>query len=94
MDANGFNILWRYFAWANQTIAVFAFATIAVYMMKHKQPYPMALLPGMFYMFVIASFILNASIGFNLPWVASYVIAGVLTLLYAAAIVYYGKKSS
>ena len=94
MDANGFNILWRYFAWANQTIAVFAFATIAVYMMKHKQPYPMALLPGMFYMFVIASFILNASIGFNLPWMASYVIAGVLTLLYAAAIVYYGKKSS
>lgn len=94
MDANGFNILWRYFAWANQTIAVFAFATIATYMMKHKQPYLMALLPGMFYMFVITSFILNASIGFNLPWVASYVIAGVLTLLYAAAIVYYGKKSS
>lgn len=94
MDANGFNILWRYFAWANQTIAVFAFATIAVYMMKHKQPYLMALLPGMFYMFVVASFILNASIGFNLPWVASYAIAGVLTLLYAAAIVYYGKKSS
>ena len=36
MNADGFNILWRYFAWANQTIAVFAFAMIAIYMIKHK----------------------------------------------------------
>lgn len=34
MNADGFQILWRYFAWANQVIAVFAFAMIAVYMMR------------------------------------------------------------
>ena len=94
MNAGGFNVLWRYFAWANQTIAVFAFAMIAVYMMQNKQPYAMALVPGMFYMFIISSFILNAAIGFHLPWTASYILAGVLTVAYGAAIVLYGQKST
>lgn len=85
-------MLWRYFAWANQTIAVFAFAMIAIYMMRHKLPYGMALVPGMFYMFVISSFILNAAIGFNLSWTASYVAGGVLTVLYAVAVVLYERK--
>ncbi len=93
VNEGGFNILWRYFAWANQTIAVFAFAMISVYMMRHKQPFIMALLPGMFYMFVITSFILNAAIGFNLPWVISYSAAGVLTVVYAAAVIWYGRKT-
>lgn len=84
LNAGGFNVLWRYFAWANQTLAVFAFAMITVYMMRNDQPYIMALVPGMFYMFVISSFILNAAIGFNLPWPISYAIAGVLTAAFAA----------
>ena len=93
MNAGGFNILWRYFAWANQTIAVFAFAMITVYMMRNKQPFIMSLVPGMFYMFVISSFILNAAIGFNLPWSISYGIAGALTLAYGVALIYYGRKN-
>lgn len=93
VNSGGFNILWRYFAWANQTIAVFAFAMIAVYMMKSKKPFIMALLPGMFYMFVISSFILNASIGFGLSWTVSYIIAGVLTIIYGAGIIFAGRKA-
>lgn len=93
VNSGGFNILWRYFAWANQTIAVFAFAMIAVYMMKNKKPFIMALLPGMFYMFVISSFILNASIGFGLSWTVSYIIAGVLTVIYGAGIIFAGRKA-
>lgn len=92
MNTDGFNILWRYFAWANQTIAVFAFAMISIYMIRHNQPFVLSLIPGMFYMFVIASFILNAEIGFHLPWIASYIISGVLTATYAAAIIICGKK--
>lgn len=94
MNSGGFNILWRYFAWANQTIAVFAFAMITVYMMRHKQPFIMSLIPGMFYMFIISSFILNAAIGFNLPWNASYITGGILTVLYAIAVVYYGRRAT
>lgn len=94
VNAGGFNVLWRYFAWANQTIAVFAFAMISVYMMKNRRPFVMALVPGMFYMFIVSSFILNAAIGFNLPWVISYSVAGVLTAAYCGATVYCGMKSA
>lgn len=92
-NASGFSILWRYFSWANETIAVFAFAMITVYMIKHKLPYLMALLPGMFYMYIVSSYILNAKIGFGLDWTASYIGAGVLTLIYAAAVVDCGKRA-
>lgn len=93
MNSEGFNILWRYFAWANQTISVFAFAMIAIYMMSKKKPYILSLIPGMFYMFVISSFILNATIGFGLPWTISYIIAGILTIIYAATVLIKGHSA-
>lgn len=92
LNPNGFDVLWRYFAWANQTIAIFAFGMIAVYMIKKKKSFILALLPGMFYAMVIFSFILNAKIGFNLSWNISYIVAGVLTVLYAIFVVRCGKK--
>ena len=90
-DASGFAILWRYFAWANETIAVFAFAMIAIYMMKKNMPYLMALIPGTFYMYIISSYILHAKIGFNLDWTAAYILAAILSAGYAIGIVKLGK---
>lgn len=92
-NTEGFKLLWRYFAWANQTLAVFTFVVASIYMIQRKMPYLMALIPAMFYMFVITSFILNAHIGFNIPWLWSYIIGGVLALALGAAIIYFGKKN-
>jgi len=91
-DPSGFRVLWRYFSWANETIAVFAFAMITVYMMRNNLPYIMALIPGSFYMYVVCSYILNATIGFGLSWNMAYVIAGILTVLFVFALLKYGKK--
>ena len=93
-NANGFNLLWRYFAWSNETTAVFAFTMISVYMIKTKKPYLMALVPGMFYLFIVLSFILNAKIGFHLSWTLSYVIAGIAALAYGAVIAADGKNQN
>ena len=91
-NPSGFSVLWRYFSWANETIAVFAFAMITVFMIKHDMPYLMALLPGIFYMYIVAAYILNAPIGLGLPWTPTYIGAGVLTAVYAAATVMHGKR--
>ncbi len=82
LNANGFNILWRYFAWSNQTIGVFAFAMITVYLMKVKKAYFPALIPGMFYCFIVSSYILNAKIGFNIPLNLAYIISIVIVAAY------------
>lgn len=92
LSSDGFNILWRYFAFANQTIAVFTFAIITVYMIRKSKPYLMALVPGAFYTFIVTSFILNAKIGFNLSWTISYIIAGILTAMFIVSIIWYGKR--
>ena len=91
---DGFNILWRYFAWSNQTLSLFAFLAITVWMFENgKAKYCwVPLLPGAFYAFICSSFISNATIGFNLPWNIAYIIGVVFTIAYVALIVVYGKK--
>ena len=91
-NTSGFNVLWRYFSWANESIAVFTFAMISVYMIRSRKPYLMALIPGMFYMYVVSAYILSAQIGFNLSWPVTYIVSAVLTLAYGTAIVIYGRR--
>ncbi len=93
-NPEGFNILWRYFSWANETIAFFGFTVIAVYMKINNMPYIMALIPGAFYMYIISCYILSAKIGFNIPWNVSYVIAGALTVGYFLLVVLMKRKTS
>jgi carbon starvation protein CstA len=97
----GFNILWRYFAFTNQTIAVFALAMISVYLLIHGKNYLISLIPGMFYCFVVLSYIIHAPIGLGLEaklgmdpnsYMASYIAAAVLTAGYALFIRTYGTK--
>lgn len=86
-DSDGFNVLWRYFSWANETIAVFALTMITMYMAENRMPYVMALVPGAFYLFVVTSYILNARIGFNLPWDVANVLAGACACAYVVFLV-------
>ena len=76
-DANGFNVIWRYFGWANQTLSVFMFWTATVYLVLNKpgQYYLIALIPALFMTSVCTTFILVDKIGLGLPaatipWIA------------------------
>ena len=68
-DNNGFELIWRYFGWSNQTIATFMLWTITVYLVqaKGKQWYLVTLLPACFMTAVVTTYILIAKIGFNVP---------------------------
>ena len=88
--ANGgrFIMLWRYFAWSNQTIAVFTFTIIALYLIEQRKTFLFVLIPGTFYLFVISSYILHQEIGFGLSDSVSYGLAGVWSLLYVTGVVW------
>ena len=92
--SNGFNTLWRYFAWSNQTLALFAFLAISVWMFENgKAKFAwMPLIPGGWYAFVTVTYIANAKIGFNIPWTASYVIGVIAAIAYIGIVVWYAKK--
>jgi carbon starvation protein CstA len=55
-----FSVLWRYFAWCNQTLAVFTLWAITVYLARHKKAYFITLIPAMFMTAVSVSYILFA----------------------------------
>lgn len=68
-DANGFNVIWRYFGWANQTLSVFMLWTATVYLVRNKPGrwYWITLFPVLFMTAVCFTFILIDQIGFGLP---------------------------
>ena len=79
-DADGFKIIWRYFAWCNQTLSVFTLWAITVYLVREKKPYIITLIPALFMTCVSVTYICIAREGFQLPSVLSYVIGGVAVL--------------
>lgn len=75
-DTNGFNIIWRYFGWANQSLATIVLWTITVYLVMHHKPYWITLLPALFMTMVCVSFLCVSSTAFGLPEATSNIIGG------------------
>ena len=74
-DEDGFNVIWNYFGWANQTLAVFTLWTLTVYLVRKQKNYWITLLPAMFMTAVCLSFLLTSDNSFGLPPVVGYVSA-------------------
>ena len=88
-DANGFNTIWRYFGWANQTLSVFTLWMATVYLVKKKGGmwYLITLVPALFMTAVCFTFILVDKTGFRIPqgfapWIGLCTFAVALALFY------------
>lgn len=57
-NPNGFNVLWNYFGWSNQTLSVFTLWAITMYLYKQKKCFWVTLIPAIFMTAVSLSFIL------------------------------------
>lgn len=85
LNDGSFSLVWRYFNFVNQLIAVPTFLYATVYLFRNKKNYLITLIPGLFYIFITASFILNNKIGFNLDYKISQILAIILTVVSFAA---------
>ena len=91
-DADGFKVIWRYFAWCNQTLSVFTLWTITVYLAQEKKPYIITLVPALLMTCVSVTYICIAPEGFQLPHTISYAIGGAAVLLALAWFVRWMRK--
>ena len=66
-NANGFQTLWNWFGWSNQTLAVFTLWTATVYLVNNNKPYIITLVPALFMTVVCTTFILISNQAFGLP---------------------------
>jgi len=68
-NEDGFNVIWRYFGWANQTLSIFTLWALTVYLARNKGAlaYMITLIPALLMTSVCTTYICTAKIGFNLP---------------------------
>ena len=94
VNDNGFQTIWRYFSWSNQTLAMIALWVATAYLLK-KGKYRfgslMTAFPAMFMTAVSMTYILMANEGFGLNQTLSYIIgaaaAAILFAVYLIALV-------
>ncbi len=79
-DAKGFNTIWRYFAWSNQTLAVVTLWSITVFLYRDNKPYLISMIPALFMTMVVTTFIFISPTGFGLSPTLSYFLGGIITL--------------
>jgi len=75
-----FSIIWRYFAWSNQTLAMVVLWAITVYLARSRKLYWVTLIPAVFMTAVTTTYLLFAPEGFALPQKISY-ISGIMIAL-------------
>ncbi len=85
-DKDGFQIIWRYFGWANQMLAVFTLWSITFYLAIEKEKtnphcYLLTLIPALFMTMVCSTFfIMTSHIGQTVSTIWAYFIAGFITI--------------
>lgn len=62
-----FNIIWRYFAWSNQTLATIFLWTGSMFLLKNNKNHWITTIPATFMSYVCISYLLQAPEGFKLP---------------------------
>ncbi|MDR2423092.1 MAG: carbon starvation protein A [Prevotellaceae bacterium] len=76
-----FDIIWRYFAWANQTLATATLWMISIYLVRHKKFFAATLIPALFMSMVVIDYILIAPEGFAIHYSKGLWIAAFITFL-------------
>ena len=71
-NPDGFNMIWQWFGWSNQTLAVFTLWTITVYLVQQKKPFIITLVPALFMTVVCSTFLLISPMALQLDSTISY----------------------
>lgn len=88
-----FSILWRYFAWCNQTLAAFALWAATHWLARHNKNYWIALLPATWMTLVCVSYIVIAPEGLQFYPIVGYILAVVIAVVQMAVFFSKNKKN-
>jgi carbon starvation protein CstA len=88
-----FDVIWRYFAWSNQTLATIVLWTITVYLTGQKKNFWITLLPAVFMTMVVTTYIFLAPEGLSLSKNLSYSLGGFITIASVALFTLFFVKS-
>lgn len=89
-----FSVLWRYFAWCNQTLSVFTLWAVTVFLARSNKNYWITLIPALFMTSVCTTYICVAPEGLSLDAPLGYGI-GIVSVLVGAMwfMIWYKKQT-
>jgi carbon starvation protein CstA len=87
-----FDIIWRYFAWSNQTLATVVLWAITVYLVNYNKNYWITFIPALFMTMVVSTYLFLAPEGFHLAGNIPYLIGSGITLLALILFIFFIKK--
>lgn len=88
-----FAIVWRYFAWTNQTLATVVLWAITAFLISERKAYWISFIPAVFMTAVVVSYLFIAPEGFSLPAHISYISGVGAALLSFVFTLWYINKS-
>lgn len=89
-NPDGFNTIWSYFGWANQSLSIFTLWTVTFFLVRNKKNYKITLVPVLFMTFVCVTYILVSNEGFRIQGQLPYFIGAASVV--ASVLVFYKHK--
>ena len=80
INADSFSMVWQYFTFFNQLIAIPTLCCATIYMAINKKNFWVTLIPALFYVFITMAFIFSERIGFNLPLKYAEIVAFIISI--------------
>ena len=93
-NPDGFNVIWSYFGWANQTLAVFTLWAITVYLVREHKPYWITLLPAIFMTVVCSTFLMVSKNALGFDMMIGYGVGGAALIVSTAWFIMWKNKDS
>ncbi|MCD7962957.1 MAG: carbon starvation protein A [Rikenellaceae bacterium] len=81
-----FDVVWRYFAWANQALAAATLWAITVYLAEKRKNIYLTFIPGVFMTMVVSVYFFTSEQMLGLSYYAGLIISTVITLVIMAGI--------
>ena len=88
-----FAIIWRYFSWANQTLAMIMLWAASAYLVQAKKNYWICVVPAVFMSAVTSAYILQAPEGFKLAAGISNIAGIIFALVLFVIFIRYTRKN-
>lgn len=88
-----FAIIWRYFSWANQTLAMIMLWAASAYLVQAKKNYWICAVPAVFMSAVTSAYILQAPEGFKLAAGISNIVGIIFSLVLFVIFIRYTRKN-
>lgn len=91
-NPDGFNTIWQYFGWSNQTLSVFTLWTLTVYLVREKKNFWVTLIPALFMTTVCSTFFFVSKQALGLSLELGYTLGGICFVIAVIYFTYWYRK--